>query len=162
MRFSKTIISFILIGFIGLVSANASFAQNTMDDVKKSMADLKKTLNDLGAPELDGRTLLFGDYEVNGDYEVVDAITEKNGGTATIFALKKGEFIRISTNVIKDGNRAVGTMLAPDGPVKPKILAGEAFYGEVDILGTMYLTGYEPITDAAGEIIGIYYVGYKK
>jgi methyl-accepting chemotaxis protein len=29
------------------------------------------------------------------------------------------------------------------------------------ILGKPYLTGYEPMHDAAGEVIGIYYVGYK-
>jgi len=25
-----------------------------------------------------------------------------------------------------------------------------------------YTTGYEPIKDASGNIIGVYYVGYKK
>jgi hypothetical protein len=25
-----------------------------------------------------------------------------------------------------------------------------------------YIAGYEPIRDSGGEIIGIYYVGYKK
>src|SRR5438876_698968 len=30
----------------------------------------------------------------------------------------------------------------------------------VDMLDSPYITGYEPIHDAAGEIIGVYYVGY--
>ena len=38
----------------------------------------------------------------------------------------------------------------------------EAFYGEVDILGKPYVTGYEPIHDGSGAVIGIYYVGYMK
>ena len=42
------------------------------------------------------------------------------------------------------------------------IKAGKAHYGEVPILGTLYVTGYEPIKDASGAIIGVYYVGYKK
>lgn len=162
MKFKKSVICFVLAAFVSLISSGVSFAEDYEAKVKTSMAALKEKLNSLGAPELDGRTLLFGDYEVNGDYEVVDAVTEENGGTATIFVLKKGEFVRISTNVIKDGNRAVGTMLAPDGPVKAKIVAGEAFYGEVDILGSNYYTGYEPIKTAEGDIIGIYYVGYKQ
>lgn len=43
-----------------------------------------------------------------------------------------------------------------------QIRQGKPFYGEVTILGTPYITGYEPMTDAAGNVIGIYYVGYKK
>jgi Single cache domain 3 len=34
---------------------------------------------------------------------------------------------------------------------------GEAFYGEVDILGKPYVTGYDPIKDASGKVIGIWY-----
>ena len=37
---------------------------------------------------------------------------------------------------------------------------GEAFYGEATILGTPYITGYQPIKDASGKVIGVYYVGY--
>jgi len=32
----------------------------------------------------------------------------------------------------------------------------------VTILGKPYITDYEPLHDAAGSVIGIYYVGYKK
>ena len=39
---------------------------------------------------------------------------------------------------------------------------GEAFYGEVDILGKLYETGYDPIKDASDKVIGIWYVGYEK
>ena len=39
---------------------------------------------------------------------------------------------------------------------------GKAYYGKVPILGTPYITGYEPINDASGAIIGIYFVGYSQ
>jgi hypothetical protein len=39
---------------------------------------------------------------------------------------------------------------------------GDAYYGEANILGKRYVTGYEPIKDASGNVIGIYYVGYMK
>ena len=42
------------------------------------------------------------------------------------------------------------------------IRKGEAFYGEVDILGKPYITGYKPIRDSSKKVIGIYYVGYLK
>jgi cyclohexyl-isocyanide hydratase len=44
----------------------------------------------------------------------------------------------------------------------PGIKGGKAYYGEVAILGTPYITGYEPIKDSSGAQIGVYYVGYKK
>jgi hypothetical protein len=72
------------------------------------------------------------------------------------------EYIRVSTSVPKpDGSgRAVGTVLA--GPALESIKGGKAYYGEVPILGTPYITGYEPIRDSSGAQIGVYYVGYKK
>jgi hypothetical protein len=48
------------------------------------------------------------------------------------------------------------------GPALESIKAGKAYYSEVPILGTPYITGYEPIKDSAGAQIGVYYVGYKK
>jgi hypothetical protein len=50
--------------------------------------------------------------------------------------------------------------LDPNGQAIAAIRKGEVFYGVVDILGSQYDTGYEPIKSAAGEIIGVYYVGY--
>jgi hypothetical protein len=35
-------------------------------------------------------------------------------------------------------------------------------FGEVDILGKLYVTGYDAIKDASGKVIGIWYVGYEK
>src|SRR6516162_8942086 len=67
-----------------------------------------------------------------------------------------------ATSVPKpDGSgRAVGTVLA--GPALDSIKVGKSYYGEVPILGTPYITGYEPIMDNSGAQIGVYYVGYKK
>ncbi|MDZ7797451.1 MAG: Cache 3/Cache 2 fusion domain-containing protein [Candidatus Marinimicrobia bacterium] len=62
---------------------------------------------------------------------------------------------------MNDGKRAVGTILDPNGPVIVKIRKGEPFYGTVDILGNMYETGYEPIINENGEIIGVYYTGFQ-
>jgi hypothetical protein len=68
-----------------------------------------------------------------------------------------------------EGNEAVGGKDAPAlyfGTTKRRCSgrAGariEAYYGEVPILGTPYITGYEPIQDSSGAEIGVYYVGYK-
>lgn len=105
--------------------------------------------------------LLLGDTPQANIFSLVDSVTSVMGGTATLFSRSGEDFVRISTNVINDGQRAVGTLLAPQGAAIKANRLGNAFYGQVDILGNPFLTGYEPILNAAGEVIGIWYVGYS-
>ena len=128
--------------------------------IKEAMAALQADATKLGEPKIDGNALFFGTTKMNGNYQLVDDMKTKFGCTATFFVKKGDAFIRISTNVLKDGNRAVGTPLDPKGKAIAAISKGEAFYGVVDILGNEYDTGYEPIKNAAGEVIGIYYIGF--
>ena len=137
--------------------------------VKKSMSLLKENLNKLGAPKLGALevasttvpSIYFGSAMINGNFNVVDEVTKEMGGTATVFVKAGDEYVRVSTNVLKDdGTRAIGTQLAHNAAYKA-INEGQAFYGQVEILGKPYETGYEPIKDASGKTIGIYYVGYK-
>jgi Cache 3/Cache 2 fusion domain len=141
--------------------------------VTKSMETLKAMTAKLGRPRLEGNeavggkeapALYFGKTKINNDFDIVDAIGKKEGKgmTATLFAKGGDEFIRVSTSVPKpDGSgRAVGTVLA--GPALESIKVGKSYYGEVPILGTPYITGYEPIMDSSGAQAGVYYVGYKK
>ena len=139
--------------------------------VANAMADLKAATAKLGAPKLDGTdpvsgknasALYFGTSKVNNNFDIVDAVVKANGGTATLFAKTGDEYVRVSTNVPKDSGRATGTILDPKGKAIVEINAGRPFYGDVDILGTIYTTGYEPIKDTSGKVIGIWYVGYKK
>jgi hypothetical protein len=141
--------------------------------VTKSMETIKATTAQLGAPKLEGKeavggkdapALYFGTTKINNSFDIVDAVGKEDGKgmTATLFVKGGDEYIRVSTSVPKpDGSgRAIGTVLA--GPALESIKAGKAYYGEVPILGTPYITGYEPIKDSSGAEIGIYYVGYKK
>jgi len=140
--------------------------------VHQSMDLLKSEAAKLGAPKIEGTdvvtgktvpALYFGTTKINNNYDLVDAVVKQEGGTATIFVKSGADYVRISTNVKKDdGSRATGTILDPKGKVIVSINKNEAFYGAVDILGKPYVTGYEPIHDAAGAVIGIYYVGYLK
>jgi hypothetical protein len=141
--------------------------------VAKSIATLKAMTAKLGAPKIDGKeavggkdapALYFGTTKINNNFDIVDAVGKEDGKgmTATLFVKGGDEYIRVSTSVPKpDGSgRAIGTVLA--GPALESIKAGKAHYGEVPILGNPYMTGYEPIKDGSGAIIGVYYVGYKK
>lgn len=128
--------------------------------INEALADLEASAAKLGEPAVVEDALLFGTTTMNGNHEIVDALKERFGCTATFFMRKGDGFIRISTNVMKDGKRAVGTPLDPHGPVITALLKGESFHGLVDILGSPYNTAYEPIRNTAGDIIGACYVGY--
>ena len=101
---------------------------------------------------------------MNNNFAAVDEVVAEAEGTATLFVKAGDDYVRVSTNVPKpDGSgRAIGTVLDPTGKAIEAIRKGIAFYGEVPILGTPYVTGYEPIKDAGGKVIGILYVGYPK
>lgn len=128
--------------------------------VSGAMTALKADLGKLGVAKLEGDALFFGRSKINDDFTVVDAVKAAHGGTATVFMKKGTNYVRISTNVMKNNVRAVGTPLDPNGPAKAAIDQGKPFYGPVDILGKLYDTGYEPIRDAKGDTVGVYYVGY--
>lgn len=106
--------------------------------------------------------LFLGDTMVNNNFELVDGVTSVMGGTATLFVRDGQDFVRVSTNVKKqDGSRAIGTKLNMDGAAGKAISRGEAYFGQVDILGNPYLTAYSPIRNDTNQIIGIWYVGYS-
>lgn len=146
-----------LFGFSSLVKADDFPAK-----VKDAVTLFKQKLDTLGAAKLDGSSLYFGTTEMNGNFDIVDDVADAKGCSATIFIKKAdGSFERISTNIIKEGHRAIGTKLADSSPAMAPVKDGKAYYGPADILGIKYETGYEPIKDASGAVIGIYYVGYK-
>ncbi|AGH42865.1 methyl-accepting chemotaxis protein [Paraglaciecola psychrophila 170] len=104
--------------------------------------------------------IYMGDKAQGNNFELVDGLTNIMDGTATIFSKTGLDFIRISTNVIKENKRAIGTKLSHTGKAIDKINQGQAYYGKVHILGNPYLTYYAPLKDASGSKIGIWYVGY--
>lgn len=140
------------------------------DEVRIAMKLIKEKTARLGAPasrggvSLNGQTvpnLTFGQTSMVKSYDLVDEVAAMSGGSATIFVRQADQYIRVATNIMRNNARAIGTSLNPDGDAYQKINRGEAFYGEVSILGKSYLTGYEPIKDASGRVVGALYVGYQ-
>jgi hypothetical protein len=158
----------LLIG--GMLSSTVGYAQDAK--VKTAMELLRSMADKLGPPKVEGTdtvagkqvpAIYFGSTKMNNDFDLVDQVVKQAGGTATIFVRSGDNFVRVATNVKKDdGSRAIGTVLDPKGKAIASIQKNDAFYGEVDILGKPYITGYEPIRDPSKNVIGIYYVGYQK
>ncbi|MBE7201957.1 MAG: methyl-accepting chemotaxis protein [Parafilimonas terrae] len=124
---------------------------------------LEQKLGDEGGPGAffsvrDGK-LYLGEHAINADDPAVDRVKDVLDGTATVFL---GD-MRVATNVMTPaGSRAIGTKLG-QGPAYDTVIGqGKGYRGEADILGTSYMTRYEPIRDIDGRAICILYVGVKK
>ena len=137
------------------------------------MAALKDQTTKLGAPKIDGNdavggrdapALYFGSTKMNNNFSVVDAVAEEGGQgmAASLFVKSGNDYIRVATNVSTriGSGRGIGRVLT--GPALESIKAGNAYYGKTPVLGTPYISGYEPIKDASGATIGVYFVGYTK
>ncbi|WP_378943834.1 Cache 3/Cache 2 fusion domain-containing protein [Mesorhizobium sp. ANAO-SY3R2] len=173
MSLTKAIISTMTASFFtSAVVLVAMTAQAQDSKVAAAMELLKSKTSELGPPKIDGTDVVggkevpaiyFGSTKMNNNFALVDDVAKQAGGTATIFVKSGDEYVRVATTVKKDdGERAIGTILDPKGKVITFIQKDEAYYGEADILGKHYVTGYDPIRDADNQVIGIYYVGYLK
>ena len=174
LRSKRQFICIVLaVGLLGTLVAMPSVGNAQDARVAKSMAALKDQTAKLGAPKIDGKdavggrdapALYFGSTKMNNNFSIVDAVAEQGGRetTATLFVKSDDQFIRVATNVSTrvGSGRGIGTILT--GAPLESIKAGNAFYGKAPVLGTPYISGYEPIKDATGAIIGAYFVGYKK
>jgi hypothetical protein len=169
----KSLFALLLLAFTAdfLVQFPAQVFAGPAEDVQAAMQLLKSKAATLGAPNVKGEEAVagktvpaihFGATKMNNNFVLVDEVQKEVGGTATIFVKSGDEFVRVATNVKKDdGSRAIGTILDPKGKAIAAIAKGESYFGEADILGKPYVTGYEPIRDAS-NVIGVYYVGYLK
>src|SRR4051812_40326315 len=96
------------------------------------------------------------------DHAIVDRAVGYTGGNATLFVYDEAsnQFVRRSTNVKKEnGDRAVGTQLAPDHPGQAVLRRGEAYKGPAMLFGKSFMTAYYPVSNPAGKVIGVLYVG---
>jgi hypothetical protein len=170
----NSMLALLLLAFTAdfLIQVPARAFAGPEEDVQVAMKLLKSKAATLGAPGVKGEevvagktvpALYFGSTKMNNNFVLVDEVQKEVSGTATIFVKSGDEFVRVATNVKKDdGSRAIGTVLDPKGKAFAAIAKGESYFGEANILGKPYITGYEPIRDASNNVIGVYYVGYLK
>jgi methyl-accepting chemotaxis protein len=125
--------------------------------LQANLRALKREVSRLGEGfTVEGDRLLVGGQPLNGRNDIVDAVKEVTGGVATLFLGDLG----IATNVTRpDGSRGTGTRLSPGPAYDASIRRGETYHGRNEILGRDHLTIYEPIRDASGRQIGLWFVG---
>ena len=104
--------------------------------------------------------LRAGTENINLNFERVDAFTARTSATATVFVRSGRDFVRVSTSLkTETGARAVGTQLDHEHPGYHRLLEGQPYRGPAVLFGRNYMTSYEPIRDADGQVIGVLYVG---
>ncbi|HEY0235720.1 MAG TPA: methyl-accepting chemotaxis protein [Afipia sp.] len=149
-------------------SLTSSFEARSRSDIDTNL----RTLSLAFAEAYDGTKIAVTDGVVSraeiarmpqfNDHAIVDRAASYVGGNATIFVYDdaSGQFIRRTTNVKKEnGERAVGTQLAPDHPAQAILRRGEAYKGPAILFGQRFVTAYQPVFDTAGKVIGVLYVG---
>lgn len=99
---------------------------------------------------------------------IVDEVARLVGGAAAIFQRinERGDMLCVATTVTdKDGRREIGTCIPavnPDNTPNPVIAAirkGQTHHGRAFVADAWNLTAYAPITDGAGDLVGMLYVG---
>ncbi len=88
----------------------------------------------------------------------VDNLKEHFHVMATIF---EGE-TRISTTLIRNNNRAVGTKISNPKVIECVLQDAKIFFQRNKILGKMYDTIYWPIINAQGNVDGMFFVGHDR
>lgn len=146
------------VAFLPLKSRIESFARRFADQFSGTF-----TLDAGASVQIGERhtpALRSGGILLNLNFEIPDDFTAQTRVTATVFVRNEDDFIRITTSVrMKDGGRAVGTLLDRSHPAYRLLLLNQAYTGYATIFGTQFMTRYDPIMDASGRVIGARYVG---
>ena len=138
----------------GLMAEAEVRAEAALD---RSLLALQEKLRLIGTQwRRDGDRLLLDTTALNDRNDIVDGVGRIGGGVATLFLGDR----RIATSVRRpDGTRGTGTALAAGAAYDTAITRGRVYRGRNQILGGEYMTIYQPIRDAAGQQIGLLFVG---
>jgi methyl-accepting chemotaxis protein len=90
---------------------------------------------------------------------LVDEVTGKMGGIATIFQKIPQGYMRISTTIAdKNGKRATGYFVPNDSPVAQAVNSGNSYAGRVKLLENWYRGVYKPMI-INGKNEGMFFYG---
>jgi methyl-accepting chemotaxis protein len=92
---------------------------------------------------------------LSSDTNFVDKIKKELGVECTIFH----NDMRVSTTILKDGQRAVGTKMDNSQVLDTVLAKGQIFHNENKIMNRMYDTVYWPLQGADGKIAGMFFIG---
>ncbi|MCR5176399.1 MAG: cache domain-containing protein [Anaerovibrio sp.] len=148
------LIACILLGMIAYINADNGFSEAYIGKVS-DVAQRLEQLIDIKYPgqwAIKDGSLYKGDTLMEGLSDELDVLA----GDEEVTLFKKD--IRVSTTVMQDGHRAVGTKANPD-IFATVVGQGETANVQANVLGEPYYTCYMPILDSDGNKIGMLFVG---
>lgn len=105
-------------------------------------------------------TLKLNGKVLDLDFALVDDFTASTGVVATVFARSGDDFVRVTTSVLDEkGERVVGTALDRAHPAYSAALSGASYTGLATLFGRRFMTEYDVIRSAVGDVIGLTFVG---
>ncbi|MDD4600698.1 MAG: methyl-accepting chemotaxis protein [Negativicutes bacterium] len=134
---------------------NSAMTEKAKGDIQTGLAIIDQMYP--GPWSTSDGVLYKGNTKMNNEITIIDHIGNLTNDTVTLFL---GD-TRVATNVQRDGKRMTGTQASRE--VAEKVLKqGEMYLGEADVVGVKYQTAYVPIKNAAGDTMGMFYVGASK
>lgn len=141
--------------------------------IDKSYSDLdtaKRMLNSLGDLRIDNTeriqvknlnlpTMYAGTQQLSLNTTVVDDITESTYGLCSIFLLYNDKLIRVSSSILENNQRPVGTYFSSDSDIYNKIINNEEYCGKVTLENETYISRIKPLLDKNRNVIGAVAVG---
>ncbi|MGE5856341.1 MAG: cache domain-containing protein, partial [Syntrophaceae bacterium] len=94
----------------------------------------------------------------SADHAFVEKLKKEFGTECTIF---QGD-TRVTTTIVKDGQRAVGTKMDNAKVLDTVLAKGQKFQDVNTILGQDYDTAYWPVKDHTGKIAGMLFIGKNR
>ena len=147
--------------FIALMTSVSFLVKNTLNSVTdynvSNSAKVAFEYFDLlypGSYQIKNNVLYKGGTKLNDNFTLIDKLGEVLGYKVTIFQ----NDTRITTNVTKDGERAVGTK-ADEKVIKKVLEAGDSYTGTANVVGNELHVAYIPIKNLANENIGMFFIG---
>ena len=114
-----------------------------------------QTINGLSVPLLKG-----GDTGLHQNNTLSDEFLNRTGAISTLFVRSGNDFVRVATSLRKEnGERAMGTVLDTASPAFAAVNKGEVYRGLALLFGKRYITQYQPVKNAEGQVIAIVFVG---
>lgn len=133
-----------------------NFASNLLNNLTGLSIDYSENIKvgDFTLP-----VLYAGKQRLSLDNTIVDKLKLTTGTAATILLLHDDKLIRVSTTLLKDGKRLVGTYISSDSPVYKKLINNEEYTGHIIINNTAYITRMKPLLDKNKKVIGAIGIG---
>lgn len=117
----------------------------------------KENLEERIVPALRSNDWLITPHPIS----LTESFAEETDTIVTIFVKTENEFVRLSTT---EKGEKPGSILPHNNPAYPKLVKETSYTGKMIFSDEAYMTYYDVIKDAKGQLIGAYFIGipYKR